>query len=301
MPNAINKRLIELGLKAATYKICDEDKIWSRYSKDKVDIGEGLAKVIRTLGKAMPLSKTLRALSIGSSAEPQFRILESSFRGGLYLLDVDKKALDIITERICRQCTDHVVTIHGDCNKIFIDKDSAEYFLKKNLSGSRVNLVTLHQSLYYSKKDLWRTIFFNIYRKVLYNKGAIHAVLMAAENRDPSTTTWLYNHFADKYFDHKNDQSLIRFKKELSKDRFFRNAQILSKTHNIRFFVDDFEKFMAVIWMVLLYPKVHRYSLKQREEITEFIYKRFWTKKRPLIQVQDHLAIYSGIGFKGLI
>jgi len=46
---------------------------------------------------------------------------------------------------------------------------------------------------------------------------------------------------------------------------------------------------------------VHKYSLKQREEITEFVYKHFWIKKRPLIQSQDHLVAYKGIGFKGLI
>ena len=58
---------------------------------------------------------------------------------------------------------------------------------------------------------------------------------------------------------------------------------------------------MSAIWMILLYPEVHQYSLKQREEITEFIYKKFWKVKRPLVQLQDHLVIYRGIGFKGLI
>jgi hypothetical protein len=47
-----------------------QDKIWSRYSRDKVDIGETLAQVLRTLSKALPLGRPLRALSVGSSTEP---------------------------------------------------------------------------------------------------------------------------------------------------------------------------------------------------------------------------------------
>ena len=70
-----------------------QDKIWSRHSHDKVDIGETLAKVLRTLGKALPLARPIRALSIGSSNEPQFRILQTAFQGGLYLLDIEKEAL----------------------------------------------------------------------------------------------------------------------------------------------------------------------------------------------------------------
>ena len=81
----------------------------------------------------------------------------------------------------------------------------------------------------------------------------------------------------------------------------FKKAQILSRASKVRFFVDDFEKFMAVVWMILLYPDVHNYSLKQKQEITEYIYDRFWLKKRPLYQIQHHLVIYRGIGFRGLV
>jgi hypothetical protein len=85
-----------MGLRAAREHIHDQDRIWSRYSNDKVDIAGGLARVIRTLSKSLPLTKSLTALSIGSSNEPQFRILESAFRGGLYLLDIEEAALAIV-------------------------------------------------------------------------------------------------------------------------------------------------------------------------------------------------------------
>jgi hypothetical protein len=67
----------------------DDNYIWSRYSNDKTDIGEHLASVIRTLSAALPLNRKLRALSIGLSSEPQFRILET----GVHLLDIDPKRL----------------------------------------------------------------------------------------------------------------------------------------------------------------------------------------------------------------
>ncbi|MEI6848106.1 MAG: hypothetical protein WCK32_08790 [Chlorobiaceae bacterium] len=47
--------MIEAGLKTAESIMMDEDDIWSRYSNDKTDIGEHLAKIIRTLSVALPL------------------------------------------------------------------------------------------------------------------------------------------------------------------------------------------------------------------------------------------------------
>ncbi|MDD5681417.1 MAG: class I SAM-dependent methyltransferase [Candidatus Omnitrophica bacterium] len=290
------KKMIEAGLKAADSGMLGEDKIWSRYSHDKVDIGEELAKVIRTLSKALPLSLPMRALSIGSSSEPQFRILETAFRGGLYLLDVDKKALDTVRERLARQCTTHVMTIRDDYNKEFLNAGNTERFLKKRLGGRKVNLITLHHSLYYSKECEWAAIFENLYRKILAPKGAMHAVLMASCSGDNQTTTWLYNHFAGKFCGCRNDQDMYVFKKELDRNPVFKNSGISIETHKVRFCVNDFANFMAVVWMLLLYPDVHKYTLKQREEITEFILNRFWLKKKPLIQAQDHLIVYKGIG-----
>ncbi|MFH1995591.1 MAG: class I SAM-dependent methyltransferase [Candidatus Omnitrophota bacterium] len=301
MKNKIDSKLIERGIEIGESKIFHEDKVWSRYSNDKVDIGEGLAKVIRTLMKALPIDKEMKALSIGSSDEPQFRILETAFRGGLYLIDLEQEALAVVKERIRRQYTDHVTTIRSDYTKIFLNPKKTRMFLKMKMGGVRANLVTLHHSLYYCEAVIWKLILDSIYKEALAKQGAIHAVLMASESGDTGSTTWLYNHFVGKFFGCINDQNLLTFKKELKKDPLYRGAQILSRTNKVSFFVDDFEKFMAVIWMILLYPDVHQYILKQREQITEFIYKKFWIKKRPLVQDQDHLVIYRGIPFRGLI
>ena len=295
------KRMIRAGLKAACGDMSHEDKIWARYSNDKVDIGETLAKVIRTLTRALPLSRNLRALSIGSSDEPQFRILETMFRGGLYLLDIEKGALDIVRERICRQYTGHVRAIVGDYRELFLRPGNAQAFLKKKLTDRKVNLITLHHSLYYADESQWLPLFENLFKRLLEPQGVIHAVLMSSESTNPHSTTWLYNYFAGKFFGHRNDQDLLRFKRKLCHNPLFRKAQIRSKTSHVKCFVNDFEKLMGVVWMILLYPHVHPYSLKQRKEITDHIYKKFWKGRQPLLQQQDHLAIYQGINFKGLI
>ncbi len=296
-----DKKIIEAGESAASLKIYEADKIWSCYSHDKVDIGEELYKVIRTLSRELPLTKPLRAFSIGSSNEPQFRILETAFRGGLYLLDLDKEALGVVVERIKRQCTDHVATICADYNKIFLNSKNTRLFLKNKLGGKKVNLVTLHHSLYYSRESDWRVIFNNLYREILAPKSALHAVLMASRSNNQYSTTWLYNHFAGKFRGCRNDQDLRRFGAELAANGLFRKSQILCATHCVKFFVDDFAKFMAVVWMILLYPDVHKYTFKQRKEISEFVYHHLWKKKKPLIQEQDHLVVYRGIRPKGLV
>ncbi len=294
-------KVIKSGLRTACLEMFKEDKIWARYSNDKVDIGETLAKVIRTLSKAIPLSKNIRALSIGSSNEPQFRILETAFRGGLYLVDIEKSALDLLKERIQRQFTAHIHVMQADYRKLFLNQKTTKEFLAKKLDGKKVELIMLHHSLYYAEKQEWSSILENLFKIILAPKGAIHIVLMSAESKNPYSTTWLYNHFVGKFFNQKNNQDLLRFKKELSKNSVFRKAQIISKTSNVKCFVKDFNKFMAVIWMILLYPNVHRYNLKQKKEIVNFIYNKFWIKKRPLLQQQDHVVIYRSLGFKGLI
>lgn len=294
-------KIIESGIKVADSKMHQEDKIWSRFSHDKVDIGEELAKVVRVLSKALPLSVKMRALSLGSSDEPQFRILETAFRGGLYLFDIDQAALDIVQERIKRQCTDHVETICGDYNKVLLNNKKFTDFLSKKLENKKVNLVTFHHSLYYCKECDWGKIFKDLYNKILSFKGAIHSVLMASKSKDTDTTTWLYNHFAGKFCNCYNDQDLRKFKSELQGDPVFKDAQFYLRTNRVRFFADNFKDFMAVVWMILLYPNVHKYTLNQREEIARFVHDKFWVKKRPLIQEQDHLVIYKGIRFKGLI
>jgi hypothetical protein len=295
-----DEKLIRLGMRIADSNICDEDRIWSRYSNDKVNIGIGLARIIRVLNKVFPLNKSFRALSIGSSAEPQFRILDTAFRGGLYLLDIDEKALDIVRERIDRQCASHVSVVYGNYKEIFLSQKNTQNFVKDILLGKKVELITLHHSLYYSRESEWEQIFENLYRYVLAPKGAMHTVLMSAKSNRRDTSTWLYNHFANKFCGCHNNQDLYVFCNQLKNNTYFRDAEILIKTDHVRFCVNDFSKLMAVVWMILLYPDVHKYTKKQREEITRFICKNFWKPSKPLIQAQDHMAIYRGIGFNGV-
>ena len=86
------------------------------------------------------------------------------------------------------------------------------------------------------------------------------------------------------------------FGRGLRRDRRFANAEILSKTDRVRFFVPDFRALMSVVWMILLYPNVHRYSAAERREITLHVYRRLFAKRKPLLQDQDHIVIYRGVG-----
>jgi len=278
-----------------------QDKIWSRYSQDKVDIGETLAKVLRTLGKALPLAQSMRALSIGSSNEPQFRILQTAFQGGLYLLDIEKEALAAVQERMRRQHTRNVFTVLGDFNEIFSHPVTIQKFIRKNLHRKKLELITLQHSMYYCEERKWADLIQYLAAKLLAPSGALYCVLMSSKSDDPATTTWLYNHFAKKFCGHTNQQDLIRFAGALRQNPFFKKTQILSRTSRVKFFVNDFREFMAVIWMILLYPHVHHYTLDQRREIAEYVYTKFFEKKKPLFQHQDHLVIYRGIPFKGLV
>ena len=173
-----------------------QDKIWSRYSRDKVDIGETLARVLRTLSKALPLNRPLRALSVGSSTEPQFRILEANFSGGLYLLDIERPALQVIRERIRRQSLTHVFTLRHDYTKVFLDRDATRRFLQTELGGKRLDLIAFEHSLYYCPADQWRSVLSNVFDILLAKRGAIHCVLMSSSAATTATTSWLYNHFA---------------------------------------------------------------------------------------------------------
>jgi hypothetical protein len=284
-----------------------QDKIWSRHSNDKVDIAGTLARVLRTLAKALPLEQPLKALSIGSSNEPQFRILESACRGGLYLLDIENAALGVVEERIQRQHTHHVRTIHGDYREVLRGEDEARSFRDRGLGGQRLTLVTLHHSLYYSPKTFWHGLLTNLYQHLLAAapepgpSSAIHAVLMASRSDDPASTTWLYNHFAGRFFGRHNDQDLLAAAEELRGDPRFAGAQVLSKPSRVEFFVDDFEQFMAVVWMILLHPNVHQFTEEQQREVIEWVYENLWSRGLPLVQIQDHVVIYRGTGIPGLI
>lgn len=305
-PLSLDERT-QLGLRAGTGHIYEQDKIWSRHSNDKVDIAGTLARVLRTLHKALPLEQPLTALSIGSSNEPQFRILESACRGGLYLLDIEDAALRVVEERIQRQDTPHVKAIRGDYREVLRDAQPVQRFREQELGGQAMTLITLHHSLYYSSQGTWRGLLGNLYEHLLSSarvhgpSGAIHAVLMASHSDDPASTTWLYNHFAQRFFGCRNDQDLLACGEELRGDPGFADAAILSKSNRIHFFVPDFEQFMRVVWMLLLHPNVHQFTEEQQREVIEFVYNNLWSRGLPLTQVQDHLVIYRGSTVPGLI
>jgi hypothetical protein len=301
MSRPIPRPLLRHGVSTSRTLMSQQDKIWSRYSHDKVDIGETLARVLRTLNKAVPLERPLRALSVGSSTEPQFRLLEAGFQGGLYLLDVERAALAVIRERVRRQAVSHVVALRQDYTEVLLERDRTRAFLARELGGERLDLIAFEHSLYYCPADRWPALMANAVDVLLRPTGAIHAVLMASRAADPATTTWLYNHFAGKFFGHVNDQDLQALAAGMRRDRRFARAQILTKTDRVRFFVHDFPALMSVIWMILLYPNVHRYTTAQRREITQHVYRRLFARRRPLYQDQDHLVVYRGVRGKGLI
>ena len=293
MPRLSQPARRALGLRAAHTQVFAQDKVWSRYSNDKVDIAHHLAEVIRALSAALPLARPLRALSIGSSNEPQFRILESAFRGGLYLLDIEKEALDIVQERSRRQATDHVYPIRGDYRALLGDRHRA-----RRLDGRRMTLVTLHHSLYYSAESSWLPLVLGLYHEILAGgrsggpSAALHAVLMASRSRHRGSTTWLYNHFAGRYFGVRNDQDLRGFGQALREDARFAGARIAVTRSRVQCFVSDFEQLMGVVWMILLHPTVHRFSRAQQCEVIEHVYEHLWSRALPLVQEQDHLVIY---------
>jgi hypothetical protein len=287
-----DKQLILDGMMAGEIDMYKEDSIWSRNSGDKVDIAQELMRVIRGIFASVPATCQLRALSIGSGSEPQFQILEAAFSGGLYLLDIDSVPLSVINSRIKRHWIEHVTTIQADYNKNLIRADDAALFLKEYLGGIRQDLITLHHSLYYSAESDWPELFESLFDTILGEKNsAIHAVMMSSTCREKDTTTWLYNHFAGKFFGCRNDQDLVSFGKELKENPKYRKASILQKTNRVKFFVDDFCKYMAVVWMILLYPNVRVYTDDQKKEITEYVYENFYKPGKPLIQMQDHLVV----------
>lgn len=298
MPRLSPAARAAIGLRAARSQLYRQDKVWSRYSNDKVDIAHHLAAVLRRLVQGRPLGMALRGLSIGSSNEPQFRILESMCRGGLYLLDIEEDALAVVEERIARQATDHVVLIRGDYGRLLGDRARARRFRRARLGGRRVHLVTLHHSLYYSPEASWRPLVAALYQEILADgstrdaAAAVHAVLMASESRDRCSTTWLYNHFACQYFGVHNDQDLRRFGRTLRREDALRGAAITLARSRVQFRAPDFEQLMGVVWMILLHPTVHRFSPAQQVAVIEHVYEHIWCPARPLVQEQDHLVIY---------
>ena len=300
-------RLERIARDAGRALMVQEDEIWSRHSSDKVDCAAGLGAVIRTLSHALPLATPMAALSVGSGEEPQFRMLAALFRGGVHLLDVEQASLDVVAERIARQRVPHVGLIRGDYANLLADDASTRHFRAHGLAGRRMQLVMFHHSLYYVPVDAWGGILARVWKHLMAPSragrvgSALHAVMMASRSDDPHTTTWLYQHFAGRFFGVRNDQDLAAFARSLRRDPLGEDQQVVAKASRVEFRVDDFTHFMSVVWMILLYPNVHRYTLEQRVEITRYVYEKIWHRGLPLVQVQDHLALYRGRTPRGLV
>lgn len=298
--------LIDIGIRAAGSPVFQENKIWARHSDEKADVAETLASILRTLSKEAPLLKPLRVLSIGSGDEPQFRLLQASFRGGVYLYDIDRAALDAAEERIARQKVKGVTTVQGDYTEDFVDPARAASVLRRRLGGQPFDVITLHHSLYYSDETTWTALIETLSSVLLTPLGAIHMALMSASTQKPFTSTALYNHFAGNFFDQTNRQDLLALKAQLQEQAAqssspFAGDRFVSKSSEVSFFVDDFGSYMAVIWMIMLYPSVHNYSDGQKQEITRYILEKYWRPRRRLVQVIDHLVVYRGLTADGLI
>lgn len=141
------------------------------------------------------------------------------------LLDIDSVPLEIIRKYAGQRCIENASNIRKDYTKVLVEKTSAEQFLRNVLNGKKQDLITLHHSLYYCEEEVWADLFTSLYQRILARRGAIHAVMMASKSRNHSSTTWLYNHFAGKFFHCHNDQDLKLFGTELEKNRAFSRAK----------------------------------------------------------------------------
>lgn len=285
--------LIERGLDAANYNIFEQNRIWARYATEKPNVAASLMRTIRAIHMRMKEERDLSALSVGAGNEPQFRILQAAFQKGLWLYDVDGAALATLQERQTRQLLENVHLVQGDYTIDFRDRAAAGRAREALLDGSRQDLTTLHHSLYYSNAATWPGLMKALYDEVLAPNGAIHTVMMSARETRPYTTTWLYNFFANRFFGASTDQDLLGLRQELCDVYSLKDCEICTETRQVQFWSDDFDLFMAVVWMILLYPHAHNYTLEQRIEITEFVIENFWIPKRPLVQTQDYVTVHK--------
>lgn len=289
-----------MGLRAGAAGIHAQDRTWATFSDDKVRIGESTNRVLRTVAASLSLRASIRALSVGSSSEPQFRLLEAWCDDGLYLLDVDHDALDVVRTRVERQRLEHVAALEADLTRALATPTAAARLRDRHLDGDRLNLVLFHHSLYYAPRARWDALIDATYTELLKPArggrptAAIHAVLKASRAGGPLSTTGLYDRFAGGFCGAVNDQDLAGFGRGLRRSTHFRTAQVAVRTGDVFFDTDDFEAFMGVVWMVLLYPQVHQYTQDQRVEITEWVYRHLWSQRRPLHQVNDYVAVYRG-------
>lgn len=286
----MDTQIIEQGLRAAETAICEQNLIWSRYSGDKPDVAKGVMRAFHMLALARKNYHPINIVSIGCGSEPQLRLLNAANHKNIVLIDKDPAVLDSINKRVNRQFYKNIYPVQENY-EAFLDLNYTRAFLKMQLNGCKADAVFLHHSLYYLPMRRWRALITNIYNELLAEKGVIHCVLMSHYSDSPYTTTWLYNNYTRRFFNHINDQGLLAFQKELISEDCLAGAEISNVSSEIKFWVNDFEDFMKVMWMILLYPSVHQYSRKQMEIIIGDTYENFFLPQKPLMQSQDHLYI----------
>ena len=288
------------GRRAARRRINTEDRAWSTHSSDKPDIGLRLMAVLRDLHRGLPGRTALRALSIGSSSEPQLPILQAACRGGVTLLDIDTAARAQVRAAVAEQQLARatagprhgpVRTVVADMGAVLADPRAAAALRHAHLEGQRQHLVTFHHSLYYLPRAAWDAVVAATYHELLAPGAAIHAVLMSASATGPTTTTALYARWAGACFGARNDQDLAAFGRALRRRRALPGADVRIATSTVYFDHDDFGTFMGVVWMILLHPQVHRFSPRQQDAVTEWVYRHLWSRGEPLTQRQDHLIV----------
>ncbi|WP_171209663.1 MULTISPECIES: hypothetical protein [unclassified Ruegeria] len=280
--------LLEEGLAASSMSLRDQVKTWENYTDEKADVAKNMMLGVKSILRGTPADYGFRSLSIGSSEEPQLKLLHALSDGGLWLYDKDPAALRAVNCVVERHMLEDIHLEVGDYLTDFRTDESAQETVIKKLGGQRFDLITLHHSLYYSEPAYWPELVNKLGTHVLREPGMMHMVLMSSSTGRPHTTTWLYNHFANKFLGHSNSQNLLELPAQMqSMSQVLRFSAHTSAT---RFRPNSFREMMAVVWMIMLFPDVHNFDLDQRTEITEFVLDEFWLPRRDIIQIQDYLT-----------
>ena len=280
--------LLEAGLAAAKLSLRDQVKTWEYYTDEKADVARNLMRVVKALVANLPTDHPFRSLSIGSSDEPQFKLLHALSDGGLWLYDKDPDALNVVGTDVERHMLNDVHLVAGDYLEDFRNNTSAQSTLRTKLGCVPFDLITLHHALYYGEPQLWPRFMVLLKSYVLSTPGAIHLAMMSSSTDQPYTTTWLYNRFAMKFIGVSNFQDLLLLPNQVN--GITDDLHFSTQSSATQFRPREFKEMMAVVWMIMLYPHVHNFDPDQRTEITEFVLEEFWLPGRDLVQIQDYVT-----------
>ncbi len=285
--------LLEEGLAAAEKDLREKVKIWEHYTDEKADVAKNLMRGVKIVLRQMSSGHAFRSLSIGSSEEPQLKLLHALSDGGLWLYDKDPEALSAVAHVVERHMLNEIHLEVGDYLDDFRTEASAKDTLSRKFGGVPFELITLHHSLYYCEPAIWPELVGNLKTHILNKPGVLHIALMSSSTDRPHTTTWLYNLFARKFLGVSNSQNLLDLPAQLQQNE--QDLSFSTRSSATRFRPTSFQELMAVVWMIMLYPDVHNFDLDQRTEIAEFVLDEFWLPRRDLIQIQDYLTAVKKI------